>query len=381
MTPKKSILFAKLGHFSYTNDEVANQIARNFPDHNIIVADVKKYVRQTRLASAFNILTECATFGPSVLANRSDLHAYFFRTPFMFRHLNSQLTAEYGRYAADLDFVIQTQGMFDARIGKTPVLVYTDYTFLDNLSYPDHDRRLFRSKTFLRYEAELFRRADAIAVTGSHVERTLVDRYGCDPAKVRTVHVGANVDIRPVATNTARYANKRVLFVGVEWERKGGPALLEGFRQAAKSHPDASLTVVGCSPQINEPNVSVVGPIAKSRMSAFYENASIFAMPSLIEPLGIAAVEASLFRLPVIATRIEGFFETVTDGETGILVPINDPDAIATALTRLFEEPDLARRMGLAGFDRNRSRFNWDEVGKRLRTMAESIAPTLRQAA
>ena len=52
-----------------------------------------------------------------------------------------------------------------------------------------------------------------------------------------------------------------------------------------------------------------------------------------------------------------------------------------TKLEKLFEEPDLARRMGLAGFERNRIRFDWNEVGKRLRSIAKTIAPGLSAAA
>jgi len=378
---KKRILFAKLGRFSYTNDEVTNQIIRNFPDHDIIVADLKDYAKRSRLTALYNFANEVATFGPSVLRSRSDLHAFFFRTPFMFRHLNEMLERDFGKMGPELDFVIQTQGMFNARINGTPVMVYTDYTFLNNLDFPGYDPRLFRSKTFLQYEHDLYRNADAVAVTGSHVERTLIERYGCNPSRVKTVHIGANVSIAPVSTDLARYAAKRVLFVGVEWERKGGPALLEGFRQAAKSHPDARLTIVGCSPQVSDPRITVVGTVGRDRMPAFYEAASVFCMPSLLEPLGIAAVEASLFRMPVVATQIDGFFETVTDGETGILVPLNDPQAIAAALCRLFDHPEEARQMGLAGLERNRDRFDWNEVGRRLRVMAEAIAPGLRAAA
>ncbi|MDR3534453.1 MAG: glycosyltransferase family 4 protein [Rhodopila sp.] len=381
MKRQKRILFAKLGHFSHVNDHVAEQIGKNFPAHDLMVIDVKNYAKSNPIASAYNIAAEAATFGPSVLRNRGDLHSFFFRTPFMFRRLNQMLVREFAPVAGDLDFVIQTQGVFNARINRAPILVYTDYTFLNNLDLADHDPRLFRSETFLRYEADLYKTADAVAVTGSHVERTLIERYGCDPSRVRTVHVGSNVDVAPVSTDRSRYGAKHVLFVGVEWERKGGPALVEGFRRAAKDHPDARLTIVGCSPPVSDPRIDVVGPVPPKRMPGYYEAASVFCMPSLIEPLGIAAVEASLFRLPVIATQIGGFFETVTDGETGILVPLDDPGAIAGALRRLFEAPDLARGMGLAGFERNRIRFNWDEVGKRLRSMAETIAPGLREAA
>ncbi len=375
---KKRILFAKLGHFSYTNDEVTNQIIKNFPGHEVIVVDVKDYAKRSRLTAAYNLAGEVATFGPSVLRSRSDLHAFFFRTPFMFRLINKMLRQEFGSMGAELDFVFQTQGIFDARINATPGLIYTDYTFLNNLDFPDHDPRLFHSKTFLRYEYDLYRNADAVATTGSHVERTLLERYGCSPSRVKTVHIGANVSIVPVSTDLARYRAKHVLFVGVEWERKGGPALIEGFRRAAMSHPDARLSIVGCTPPISDPQVNVVGSVRRDQMPAHYEAASVFCMPSVIEPLGIAAVEASLFRLPVVATRIDGFFETVTDGETGILVPLNDPPAIAAALCHLFEHPEQARRMGIAGYERNRTRFNWDEVGRRLRAMAEAIAPRLR---
>jgi glycosyltransferase involved in cell wall biosynthesis len=375
---KKRILFAKLGHFSYTNDEVTRQIVRHFPDHELIVTDLKDYARRGRLAAAYNLLHELATFGPSVLRSRSDLHAFFFRTPFMFRHLHRMLEREFSGMAADVDLVIQTQGIFNAKLNGLPVLVYTDYTLLNNLDFPGYDQRLFRSPTFLGYEAALYRAADAIAVTGSHVERTLVERYGCDAARVQTVHIGANVSIPAVSTERARYARKHVLFVGVEWERKGGPALIEGFRQAARSHPDARLTIVGCSPPVAGSQIAVLGSVPRDQMPRHYEAASVFCMPSLIEPLGVAAVEASLFRLPVIATQIDGFFETVTDGQTGILVPLNDPPAIAAALCRLFEHPEDSRRMGLAGFERNHLRFNWDQVGRRLRAMAETIAPGLR---
>ena len=139
---------------------------------------------------------------------------------------------------------------------------------------------------------------DAVAVTGSHVARTLIQRYGCDPSRVRTIHVGANVAIAPVSTDRA------------PGDCRGGSIAVP---PGSGRGPDRWI-----------------------------------------------------------------FFETVTDGETGILVPPDDPAAIAGALRRLFAAPELARRMGLAGFERNRTRFNWDEVGKRLRSIAATIAPRLR---
>jgi glycosyltransferase involved in cell wall biosynthesis len=373
----RRILFVKLGSFSHTNERVRDQLATHFPDHTIETFDVKNYIKRQLAPVALNALLEVLTYGPAVLMDASKRHAFFFQTPYMFRQLAAGIDRIFGPRADQFAFAIQTQGLFNGRIPGRPLLIYTDYTMLDALNEPDHDPRMFRSKTFLRYEAELYAKAEVVATTGTHVQRTLIDRYGCDPARVCTVHIGANVDVGPVDTNPARYAAQHILFVGVEWERKGGPAMVEAFLDVLRDYPQARLTIVGCSPAVSHPRITVAGLVSRETMPAYFTAASIFCMPSVIEPLGIAAVEASLFRLPVIATRIGGFFETVTDGETGILVPPNDPVALAGAMRRLFADPELARRMGLAGFDRNRAVFDWDAVGRRLR----EIAPGLGMAA
>jgi glycosyltransferase involved in cell wall biosynthesis len=373
----RRILFVKLGSFSYTNERVREQLVAHFPDHAVETFDVKDYIKRRLGRVALNALVELVTYGPAVLVDPSRRHAYFFQTPFMFRQLAAAIGRIFGPRADEFAFAIQTQGLFSGRIPGRPLLIYTDYTLLDALNEPEHDPGMFRSKKYLRYEAELYRRAEVVATTGAHVQRTLVDRYGCDPTRVSTVHIGANVDIGPVDTGPARYGAQHILFVGVEWERKGGPAMVEAFLDVLRDFPEARLTIVGCSPAVSHPQITVAGRVSREAMPAHFTAASVFCMPSVIEPLGIAAVEASLFRLPVIATRIGGFYETVTDGETGILVAPNDPAALAGAMRRLFGDPELGRRMGQAGFNRNRTVFDWDEVGRRLR----SIAPGLGIAA
>ncbi len=373
----RRILFVKLGSFSHTNERVRDQLVGHFPNHTVETFDVKDYIKGCYGSVALNALLEVVTYGPAVLADPVKRHAFFFQTPFMFRQLAAAIDRIYAPQADQFAFAIQTQGLFNGRIPGRPLLIYTDYTLLDALNDPDHDPRAFRSKTFLRYEADLYRQAEVVATTGTHVQRTLVDCYGCDPARVSTVHIGANVDVGSVDTSLARYGAQHILFVGVEWERKGGPALMEAFLNVLRDYPKARLTIVGCSPAVSHPQITVAGRVSREAMPAYFSAASMFCMPSVIEPLGIAAIEASLFRLPVLATQIGGFFETVTDGETGILVAPNDSAALAGAMRSLFDDPEMARRMGMAGYDRNHAVFHWNEVGRRLR----SIAPGLDAAA
>jgi len=85
----------------------------------------------------------------------------------------------------------------------------------------------------------------------------------------------------------------------------------------------------------------------------------VFAFPSLFEGLCLAVIEAQAAGVPVVATPVGGIRETVVDGETGLLVPTGDPAALAAAIRRLLDEPDLARR--LAGEARRRVRERYSE--------------------
>jgi glycosyltransferase involved in cell wall biosynthesis len=93
-----------------------------------------------------------------------------------------------------------------------------------------------------------------------------------------------------------------------------------------------------------------------------------------MEPSSVAAIEAANYALPVVATQTGGFFDSVEDQITGLLVPPKNVDALAAALARLLENPDEAMKMGEAGRGRVANRFNWDVVG-------DSLAAIVRRAA
>ncbi len=81
----------------------------------------------------------------------------------------------------------------------------------------------------------------------------------------------------------------------------------------------------------------------------FYRSLYLLAMPSHAEGFGLAAAEALSCAVPVIASNVSSLPEIVIDGETGLLVPPRDSEALSEALTRLLNDPDLARRLGHAG--------------------------------
>jgi len=92
-----------------------------------------------------------------------------------------------------------------------------------------------------------------------------------------------------------------------------------------------------------------------------------------VEGFGLALVEASACGLPVVAGNSGGVPDAVRDGETGFLVPAEDPAAFADAISRLLGDPGLARRVGAAGRHAVETYFNWDRVVRDLRAIESEV--------
>jgi glycosyltransferase involved in cell wall biosynthesis len=361
---RRRILFAKLGSFSHTNERLLEQLWAHYPHHEIVVFDVKDYIKRRYGTVALNMFLQFVQFGPSVFRTASDRHAFFFLTPFMFRHLSAAIRRHFAAEADSFDFTLQTQGLFNAALPGRPFVIYTDYTLASGLDQGAGDARLLGSLTLRALERELYQRANKILVTAGHVKQTLVRHYGCDASRITPILIGANVAALPSSPAQDRYAAGRILFVGIDWERKGGPTLLQAFEKIADRFPHATLTIAGCAPPTQHPRVKALGMLPRSQVASLLVDASVFCLPSRVEPSAVASVEAMAFRLPVVATTVGGFPEMVRDNVTGLLVPPDDPDALADALAALLEDPDRAQAMGTAGFERSKQ-FTWDAVGAR----------------
>ena len=99
----------------------------------------------------------------------------------------------------------------------------------------------------------------------------------------------------------------------------------------------------------------------------------MLALPSWTEGLPLVVLEAMAHGKPVVATPVGGTPELVTDGETGLLVPPRDPQALAAALQRLLEDAELSRRLGEAGRRRVEERFSLDAMNRRVLQIYDEV--------
>jgi len=160
----------------------------------------------------------------------------------------------------------------------------------------------------------------------------------------------------------------RALFVGALIKRKGVHVLLEAWNKLAL--PDAELFLVGhihreIEPYLQSLATSSVKTIGFTRRAEdFFGNATVHILPSSCEGSAKSTYEAAACGLPQITTRESG--DVVQDGLNGIVIPPEDPDALAAAIRRFYDSPDLVDQMGAAGRERVLSNFTWDHFRNRL---------------
>jgi glycosyltransferase involved in cell wall biosynthesis len=312
-------------------------------------------------------------YGRDLLRGRVRPWRAFFTTSWMFRRMSSLARRFVAAGGFDLSF--QIQSIFDGRAPGIPHFVYTDHSHLTNLDYPDFDRALLRGEPWLSQERELYAGATAVFTRSRHVSSSLVDRYGAAPERVVCVGAGSNARI-PDAPGSRADDVPRILFVGVDWERKGGPELLAAFRRLRGAHPEARLTVVGCRPPLDEPGVEIVGRCPVERVHEHYQRASIFCLPVHREPFGVVFVEAMHHGLPIVGTRVGAVPDLVRDDVNGFLVAVGDVDALTASLDRLLSDPETRRKMGERSRERALEGYTWPRVAQKMaETISESMHP------
>lgn len=362
---KPKIAFLRKGPIPIACQRVAELLQADFPGHQVEIIDLKGVLRARKDILVRAALHVVKDYGLEVLRRRKTLSEAFFATPYIFGEIKRLAERHLSR--GGYEFSFQMLSLFDASLAGLPHFVYTDHTVLANLHYPDGERYLY-GRRWIELEHTIYRHARLNFTRSEFVRRSMIEQYGCAPERAVCVYAGYNTpDPDLTGLPPGRWARKNILFVGIDWKRKGGPQLLEAFREVLKSHPDATLTIVGSEPAVDVPHVQVVGRVSLERVAALYREASVFCLPTRLDPAPAVLLEAMSYQLPVVTTAMGALPEFVLEGETGRLVPPGDVHALARTLADLLADPQTCRSMGERGHQRVREEFTWPRAGVELR--------------
>jgi glycogen(starch) synthase len=159
--------------------------------------------------------------------------------------------------------------------------------------------------------------------------------------------------------------------VGRLAHQKGFDLALVAFGSIAERFPDVALVIAGDGPLRNElealadtlrikHRIEFLGWISPEEVPALMNSATLVVMPSREDPFPLVAIEAALMARPLVAARVGGLREAVVHGETGLLVPPEDPSALADAFARVLDHPKFARQLGEAARTWALTTYSWE---------------------
>jgi glycosyltransferase involved in cell wall biosynthesis len=198
---------------------------------------------------------------------------------------------------------------------------------------------------------------------------------------IRIQPYGANI-IQPPSRAAALAARPsgpiRLLFIGVNWQRKGGSIALRAHHILRQRGIDSQLTVIGCRPE-NGADLSEVtvipyldknDPVQNEILANSYLLADIFLLPTRSECYGIVFCEAAAYGLPSLTTATGGVPDVVCDGKNGFCLPVEaDGSAYADKIEMILADPKAFDDLRRSSRDFYETRLNWQSWG--LRFMAE----------
>jgi phosphatidylinositol alpha-mannosyltransferase len=208
----------------------------------------------------------------------------------------------------------------------------------------------------------------ALRMIGKH----FADRYRIIPNGVDCAFFGKGEPIPDLADG-----KRNILFLGRLEKRKGLPFLLEAYAKLKPVFPDTRLVVVGgdgglrsiCELYVERnrlQDVVFTGYVSDEAKPDYYKTADVYCAPNTGgESMGIVLLEALAAGAPIVASRIEGFSDVLTDGEEGFLTPPRDSDALADALKRLLSDQPLRAKMSRQAVKTARV-YDWKRVSKQI---------------
>ena len=275
---------------------------------------------------------------------------------------------------------------------EVPTVFWTGATFASMLGFYDDFTNLAPPSLAAGHAAEAaaLGRCTLAIYASDWGARSAVEDYATDPAKVKVVSYGANLEggLSPAEADEVirerDAATCRLLCVGVDWQRKGVEIAIDTTLALNARGIPARLTVVGCQPPRGRAPlpacVDAVGFLRKSapeerrRLEDLYRRSHFFLVPTRAEAFGVVFCEANAFALPCLATNVGGVPTAVRDGVNGQLFGLAAAGAeYADWIAACWADPARYRALAAGAFEEYRQRLCWPRA-------AEAVVPLLTAA-
>ncbi len=303
------------------------------------------------------------------------------REPFLGRFYASQVEKHLSSVSCDVIFSLGTIPISYLRTEK-PLIFWTDATFAGMVNfYPDFTNLCDETMRNGNKIEQLALSKCRLAIYSSEwAANTALRNYNVDPAKVKVVPFGANINCnRNLQDIILIIKNKnfdicKLLFIGVDWFRKGGDTALKVANLLNQRGIKTELHIVGCNPPGDVPDFVIKhGFISKKTEEGrrFFDRlmseSTFLILPSIADCVPVVLTEASSFGLPSLASRVGGIPTAIKDGKNGRTFPLDEgPEKYCDYIEGFMASKQAYSELALSSFGEYAERLNWPSVGRKV---------------
>jgi glycosyltransferase involved in cell wall biosynthesis len=304
------------------------------------------------------------------------------RSPLILNSYARQVEEALGK--VDVEAVFSPSTVPIARLEtRLPIFFWTDSTFAGMVDFYADFSNLCR-ETILdgnRMEQEALSKCSLAIYASEWAAQTAIEHYQVDAGKVKVVPFGANLsgerteqDIHALIRSKEKGACQ-LLFIGVDWLRKGGAIALKTAQILNAQGLETELHIVGCQPPAAAPGyVKLHGYVSKNSeegmrlLERLFSQAHFLILPSRAEAYGVVFAEASSYGVPSLATRVGGIPTVVQEGRNGKLFALEEgAESYAEAIQSLWSDKEAYRALARRSFQEYAQRLNWATAGEKVR--------------
>ena len=267
-----------------------------------------------------------------------------------------------------------------------PIIYLSDTTFGLIHNYYGNYSKLCRQNV---NEGNLIERralgkASAVVVASEWARRSVVDDYKISPSKAHVVQFAPNIERLPEADDIRyrRGGSMNLLFVGIDWNRKGGDIAIKTYNILKRRYPNCRLRIVGGSPRerLSDRGIEIHGlldqakPEDMQKLVSFYLDTDFFLLPTQAEAAGIVFAEASAFGVPSLTFDTGGVRSYVEDNVNGyVLAHDANETAFAERIISVYDSPSDYERLRKSTRLAFETRFSAERWEKSLEEILESV--------
>lgn len=262
---------------------------------------------------------------------------------------------------------------------KNPFYLYRDMAYacypyvLDKLKNDNHDygHGMLNSiskkslKQRIKREEKLQDKASGIFYMGQWVSDLMKEYY--PEYNEKTYHVGGGLNNELVLKEKNKNNNKKtILFVGIDFKRKGGELLLKAFSKLREKHGDKiELIIAGPEKKEEKDGVKFIGKASKEELSNLFSSSDVFCMPSRFEAYGLVFCEALSYGLPIVAYNDFEMSHFVENGKNGYLINNYNENELEECLNKAINNKDMKEYIN-RNIDKYRCVYSWKNVAERI---------------